>query len=301
TGILHIYDPGQSANAQTTGRQLISNTCPCTQPTVLQRQDWCPAGNCPVDATPASTVVTHLVVHHSATSNTSNDWAGVVRTIWDFHVNGNGWDDIGYNFLVDPLGNIYEGRGNNIRGAHFCGNNTGTLGHCLLGNFTDQPPESAALASLSQLLAWRACLGDIDPLGTSLHAASQANLFNITAHREGCSTACPGDSFFPNFPMFRQQVADTIANCITSVQEEPLWAATLQVTPNPTITREVQLLGLANEAITLRIFNDLGQIIDIQRLGEVDFKVAVLPETAGLYYLSIELAGEQVVRKIIKE
>lgn len=214
---LHFYQPGHSsapdANA---GPNLPADplACPCPQPEIQVREQWCPDGTCPVDATPAATTVTHLIVHHSAGGNSSNDWAATVRAIWDFHVNGNGWDDIGYNYLVDPNGVIYEGRGNDVRGAHFCGTNTATMGTCMLGTFSTITPTEIAINSLEYLLAWKSCDIDADPLGQSLHAPSSAVLNHISGHRDGCNTECPGDAFYPLFPGIRQGVQNKIlAEC----------------------------------------------------------------------------------------
>ncbi|MEL6391392.1 MAG: N-acetylmuramoyl-L-alanine amidase [Bacteroidota bacterium] len=230
----HLFDPGPTEGIAQLLPIGTSSTDDCIQPLGLIRSDWCPAGTCPEDNTPVATTVTHLPVHHSAGTNTSSDWAAVVRAIWNFHVNTNGWDDIGYNYLIDPEGVIYVGRGEDVRGAHFCGNNTGTMGTCLLGTFTNQAPTEAALASLSQLLAWKLTDNDIDPQLSSFHAASNAVLPHIVPHRDGCATSCPGDSFAPLFDELRQRVADTIASCMVSGTSAGGSLTTdLTVFPNP--------------------------------------------------------------------
>jgi len=123
---LHFYNPGHTPERNETAELRALEDCNCPQPDFQDRDDWCPAGNCPEITNPVFTEVTHLIVHHSAGVNTSSDWAATVRGIWDYHVNSNGWDDVGYNWLVDPNGVLYEGRGDDVRGAHFCGNNTVT-------------------------------------------------------------------------------------------------------------------------------------------------------------------------------
>ncbi|MBK8668457.1 MAG: N-acetylmuramoyl-L-alanine amidase [Saprospiraceae bacterium] len=74
----------------------------------------------------------------------------MVASIFDFHVNTNGWQDIGYNWLIDPNGVLYEGRGGgeNVRGAHMCGYNNNTLGVCVMGNFVSLIPSDTAIISL---------------------------------------------------------------------------------------------------------------------------------------------------------
>ncbi|NNE28031.1 MAG: hypothetical protein HKN16_00240, partial [Saprospiraceae bacterium] len=187
-----------------------SRSCPCPFPGYLDRQAWCPDNNCPPNPDPVSTSVSHLIVHHSAGTSVSTNWAFIVESIWDFHVNVNGWSDIGYNWLVDPEGIIYEGRGNGILGAHFCGTNGKTAGFCLLGDFTQWQPEPPALASLTELLAWNTCDRNLDPLGSGFHSSSGEILPRIAGHRDGCATQCPGNAFYPTLPDLRQNVRDQI-------------------------------------------------------------------------------------------
>jgi len=199
---IDLYNPGKTEEISTQEGPIaitldLENRefCPCPQPDFEGRLDWCPSGNCPTDATPVTTSVTHLIVHHSAGSNTSSDWAARVRSIWNAHVNSNGWDDIGYNWLIDPNGVLYEGRADNRLGAHFCGTNGGTMGVCMIGTYTDILPTPEALATLRNLLSWKACKETIDPLDFSFHNSSGLNLFHISGHQDGCATECPGETF----------------------------------------------------------------------------------------------------------
>ncbi|RMD75367.1 MAG: hypothetical protein D6818_01825, partial [Bacteroidetes bacterium] len=154
---MHVYSPGHSTRppGAAAAPPARPRDCPCPLPAIQTRADWCPDGSCPPDPTPTATTFSHMIVHHSASSSTASDWAAVVRSIWDFHVNVNGWDDIGYNYLVAPDGTLYEGRGDNVLGAHFCGTNTGAMGVCMMGTWTSAPPPDTALATLRDLLAWK--------------------------------------------------------------------------------------------------------------------------------------------------
>ncbi len=221
--MLRVYNPGHSQPGPWRPHAPVEerNACPCPQPSYLDREGWCPGGSCPTDPTPVPTVVTHLIVHHSAGPNSSSDWAAVVRSIWDFHVNVNGWDDIGYNWLIDPNGVLYEGRGDGLLGAHFCGTNGGTMGVCMLGNFTDVVPQQAALTTLEQLLAWKSCDASLDPLGTAFHASSGLNLHRISGHRDGCTTECPGNAFYPLLPQLRQDVQNRIDGDCSAAPQPP--------------------------------------------------------------------------------
>lgn len=232
---IHLYNPGKTPPVKTGQKQnhsksdLSQSSCPCDQPDYLSRDKWCPAGNCPPGSNPVSTSPTHLIVHHSAGSNTSSDWAAVVRSIWNYHANVNGWDDIGYNWVIDGNGVVYEGRGDGIRGAHFCGNNSGTQGNCLLGNFTDTQPSSAARDKVVELLAWQACQYEIDPVASAYHSASGFSFNGVAGHRQGCSTACPGDSFYPQMGSVRTEVEDYIDGCNEPLSYEDIYITNTSV------------------------------------------------------------------------
>lgn len=220
---LHFYSPGKTTEHGFEDSPLVeSRSCPCPQPNFKNRANWCPNNNCPPNNNPSTHQVTHLIVHHSAGTNTANDWAAVVRSIWDFHVNTRGWSDVGYNWLIDPNGVVYEGRGENILGAHFCGTNSGAEGVCMLGDFTSITPKASAFQSLTQLLAWKACDRNLYPIDRSFHPASGLNLLRVSGHRDGCNTSCPGDAFYPLLDSVRYSVIDYIDNqCNTNILPAP--------------------------------------------------------------------------------
>jgi|GEM_PF-1690835 len=216
---IHLYSPGITLPVKTGQKQNdiksdpLQSSCPCDQPNYLSRNQWCPGGNCPPSSNPASTSPTHLIVHHSAGVNSSSDWAAVVRSIWDYHVNVNNWDDIGYNWLIDRNGAVYEGRGAGIRGAHFCGNNTGTQGNCILGNFNSSSPSNSAYNKAVELLAWQSCQYNINPTSTSYHGSSGFSFNNIAGHQQGCSTECPGSNLYSQLGNLRAEVSNYISDC----------------------------------------------------------------------------------------
>lgn len=188
------------------------------KPPIITRTEWgCPDGQITTHGNPGYTTVTHLIVHHTFSPSTAinGDWAELVRSIWDFHVFTNGWADIGYNYLIDQNGMIYEGRagGDNVVGAHFSGANGGTMGVVIIGDFTSTTPPAAALNSLKKILAWKADQRGIDPVGQSRHASSGLMLKNISGHRDGPgATECPGDAFYPLLPGIRADVKSLLSN-----------------------------------------------------------------------------------------
>src|SRR5262245_46743322 len=196
-------------------KQALSTKYP--KPPVVTRTEWgCPDGQITTHGSLNYTTVTHLIAHHTAMGNETpgGDWPAIVRGIWNFHVFERGWADVGYNYLIDPNGVIYEGRsgGDNVVGAHFSGVNAGTMGVAMLGDFTDAAPATEALNSLKKILAWKCDQRGLDPTGRSLHGASQLNLNAISGHRDGPgATECPGDSFYRMLPVIRAEVKNLLS------------------------------------------------------------------------------------------
>ena len=152
-----------------------------------------------------------VIVHHTATPNdyTPDEAAAIVRGIDVFHVRSRGWDDIGYNFLVDRFGRVYEGRyggmTRNVIGAHALGFNTGSVGIALIGNFTTAKPTTAAIRSLERLIAWRLDLAHVDPVSTLTYVSNgsekwrsgvKVKLRAVSGHRDTGSTTCPGNQLY---------------------------------------------------------------------------------------------------------
>ncbi len=219
----------------------ISNTrgFNCDLPAICNRACWCE--DCPVDSTPEFTEPTHLIVHHSAGQTESDDFAAVVRFYWDLHVGTNGWDDIGYNWLIDANGVIYEGRPDGYQGAHFSCINENTVGICMIGDFTSQVPQIDARTALIDLLAHEATEHDINVLERSYHETGDFVIENISGHRDGneseygCSTtSCPGDSFYPMLAQIREQVSELPCYNDIFSETEQVEGRPLIIYPNPT-------------------------------------------------------------------
>ena len=128
---------------------------------------------------PLSDWLNTLIVHHSAL-----EYLDGPREIQRLHILQNGFADVGYHFLVDGLGQVYEGRPLNERGAHTGGYNTGTVGVCLLGNFEVVQPVRAQLDSLREVAAY---LREI------------VGISHLTGHRgfQPEATVCPGENLWP--------------------------------------------------------------------------------------------------------
>jgi hypothetical protein len=207
------------------------------QPGVVPRIDWGADESLRFDSTgkefwpPAFYPVQKLIVHHTATQNGDPDPAATVRSIYYYHAVTQGWGDVGYNFLIDEGGRIYEGRhtfdypsgsaptgedaaGNGVTAAHAVGFNSGTVGIALLGTLTNRDATPAARDALERLLAWEADHHGINPQGSSLYTnpvnGSQATFANIAGHRDVAATECPGGLFYSTLPGIRSDVAALI-------------------------------------------------------------------------------------------
>ena len=164
------------------------------------------------------------VVHHTAGTNsyTRAQAAAIVRGIEVYHVQGNGWNDIGYNFLVDRFGTVYEGRGGgitkNVIGAHAEGFNSGTVGVALIGNFMTAKPPQAMQDALVKLLAWRLDVAHVDPLSRVVYtsggnakfkAGKVVTLRAISGHRDTGPSECPGNDAYALLPAIAKRVSLT--------------------------------------------------------------------------------------------
>ena len=193
-------------------------------PPIVTRADW-HADESIRRAAPYYADGIHLaIVHHTAGSNSysKSQSASIVRAIELYHVQGNGWNDIGYNFLVDKYGQIFEGRYGGITrpvvGAHAQGFNSGSVGISVIGDYSSTSITPAARAALVSLIAWRLDLAHVDPLskvvrvsaGNPRYAAGTAITLNaISAHRDVYPTSCPGSSLYSQLPSFRTDVSKT--------------------------------------------------------------------------------------------
>jgi hypothetical protein len=155
--------------------------------------------------------VRFAVVHHTAGQNDYSraEAPAVVKAIQLYHVRGNGWNDIGYNFLVDRFGTIYEGRfggiDRNVVGAHALGFNSGSVGIALLGTYGGGAPSRAAQEALVRLLAWRLDVAHVDATssatvvsgGSERYASGLPVLMRaVSGHRDSGLTECPGDALY---------------------------------------------------------------------------------------------------------
>ena len=173
------------------------------QPPIISRAGW-GADESLTNSEPEYERPQKFVIHHTVTSNFSPDPAVAVRAVFYYHALTLGWGDIGYNFLVDWQGNIYEGRkgGDGVVGGHARRYNYGSIGIALLGNFTGTDITPQMEQALVDLIAWEADRYGIDPRKESYFIDRE--MPNIVGHRDLLQTSCPGERLYQQIPRIRE-------------------------------------------------------------------------------------------------
>ena len=168
------------------------------KPTIITRSQWGASSGTSCDSPLTGDRTRGVVVHHTAGSNSYDkaDSKAIVRATQAYHVKGRGWCDIGYNFLVDKYGQIFEGRRGGVdravRAAH-SGNlavNTYTMGVSMMGNYDVTRPSAALKAAMVKLIGWRLGTNYLPAKGTYKLGGLTLNM--IAGHRNVISTECPG-------------------------------------------------------------------------------------------------------------
>jgi hypothetical protein len=186
------------------------------KPFVISRTVWCGEPACNYSHDLEYHPVTHLIVHHTLSDNNTVDWPAHLRAIWNYHTFGLGWGDIGYHYLIDPNGNIYEGHlgGDDVIGTHANSANTGSMGLALLGDFGAVTPTNPTLNAAIELLAWKADQKDINVYESSDTLPNIGwGLPHLMGHRDvygGFGTDCPGIALQTLLPWLRDEVASRL-------------------------------------------------------------------------------------------
>ncbi|WP_345014397.1 peptidoglycan recognition protein [Streptomyces shaanxiensis] len=229
--------PSISPSPSATGPSAPPSTVP--EPPITSRADWGADESLSPDPSEYNADVKAVFVHHTTGSNDYScaESASVVRGIYAYHVKTNGWNDIGYNFLVDKCGTIFEGRKGGVDlpvlGAHTYGFNRESTGIAVLGEYTSTAASDAALASVARVAAWKLGQYGADPAGTvqltagatqknyagtSFTAGSKYTFQRISGHRDGYNTECPGGSLYAQLPTIRTWASGPVQGLkVTSV------------------------------------------------------------------------------------
>lgn len=192
-------------------------------PRIITRAEW-GAASVPPRTSAVYGEVQLAFVHHTVTANEYNpaDSAAIVLGIARYHRDSNGWNDIGYNFLVDKYGQVFEGRAGGMElavvGAQAQGYNSVSTGVACLGDFRAVGQSEPGIAAVSQLLAWKLALHGVPAEGTvtvtsaggdtnRYRSGTPVTLQRISGHRDGNGTTCPGDALYGQLPGLRANAA----------------------------------------------------------------------------------------------
>lgn len=192
------------------------------RPRIITRKGWGANENLRERGFVYTKKVKAAFVHHTASGNnySCSQVPSVIRSIYRYHVVSSGWRDIGYNFLVDKCGNIYEGRAGGVAkavlGAHTLGFNTNSMGIAVLGTFQNTKPTDASLKAIARLTAWKLGLYGGNPRGKTYLKSGGGNLYRkgknvrlnvISGHRDGFATECPGRLLYGKLGSARKTAA----------------------------------------------------------------------------------------------
>ncbi|MFA7308965.1 MAG: NBR1-Ig-like domain-containing protein [Patescibacteria group bacterium] len=182
-------------------------------PQITSRSSW-GANSSYMTWKPEYSEVKAIVIHHTAADDsriTGVDPKDMVRNIYYGHAVTYGWGDIGYNYVVDLNGGIYEGRsgGNSVIAGHASGYNPGTIGISVIGDYNVRNVEQSQFEAITDLVAYLAYKNRIDPAGT-------VKLINkiiptIVGHQDLNPTSCPGNTLYSRMEMVRIKVAEKLA------------------------------------------------------------------------------------------
>jgi hypothetical protein len=188
----------------------------------VSREDW-GADQCPPRAAPDYGEVKAVAVHHTVSLNnyTPEEAPQIVLAICRYHRNSNGWNDIGYNALVDKYGTIYEGRAGGLDqaviGAHAQGFNSQTAGVSNIGDYSSVAASDAALSATANYIRWKLGVHG-QPLSgpvtltsaggpeSRYAAGARVTLDRVIGHRDVGKTACPGDELYTQLGDIRSRV-----------------------------------------------------------------------------------------------
>jgi N-acetylmuramoyl-L-alanine amidase/FG-GAP-like repeat len=151
-------------------------------------------------------------VHHTVNANdyTRAEVPGILRSIYAYHVKSRGWSDIGYNFLIDRFGRIWEGRYGGVDrpvvGAHTLGYNDDSFAASAIGNYQIAKPSTAMIQAYAALFAWKLSLHGVNAAST--HQWVTKTWFQaINGHRDAAATLCPGQYLYNKIPIIRKLAA----------------------------------------------------------------------------------------------
>ncbi len=241
------------------------------QPDILPRSAWggsaCVAEDVTYSTrTRADVVIVHHTLHSAAANSYGpDDVADLLYAICSYHVGVRGWNDIGYNTLIDQYGRIWEGRGGGqdlpVRGAHAAGFNSASIGVAFIGDHQLSPPSQAAQDGFVDFASWRMDIAHIDPRSRPVVISADSPTYPdgvpvplraVSGHRDVSTTGCPGSVAY--------SLLDTLAERIALVEGPRLWGGWPTVDPVP--GNRVEGYQPTEFAFTLNVASDWHLTLD---------------------------------------
>lgn len=203
---------GTEGTEGTEGEAALARARVTPRPVIYSRAQW-GANERMRDASSLHYYEVHAgFVHHTVNANDYRpaDVPGILRGIYAYHTRSKGWSDIGYNFLVDRFGRIWEGRAGGVDrpvvGAHTLGYNDYSFAMSAIGNFDTARPSSAMLQAYGALFSWKLSLHGVSAASTRQRVGDRS-FRAINGHRDAGSTACPGRYLYAQLPRIRELAA----------------------------------------------------------------------------------------------
>ena len=333
---LHLIDASDGAGARRAAlaRSLLGAgaaaalpvLAPATagQPRIIARAAWAHSVAHPRVA-PGYGSVRMAFVHHTENPNgyLASEVPAMLLSIFLYHRDVRGWNDIGYNFVIDAFGRTFEARAGGIDepvvGAQAGGFNLESTGVAVLGSFSSELPPPAALRSLRELLAWKLSLHGVPATGRArvrvnpagavysrFPARAHVSLPHIAGHRDGDSTDCPGDAFYARLRAIRAGVRAlapnpthvTLALSLAPPPPGPSSTAPPEASPSPAVTARTPLelsgshtsaegapVAGAAVALQVRSVSVRGEVVRERTVAEV------ATDAAGAWSLAGRAAG----------
>jgi hypothetical protein len=228
----------------------------------------------------------------------------MLLAIYHFHRSVRGWNDIGYNFVIDLYGRIWEARAGGVDqpviGAQAGGYNAVSTGVAVLGTFMDSVPSTAALEALERLLAWKLSLHgvpssghvtvEVDPAAafyTPFRPGARVSLPRVAGHRQGDATSCPGNAFYARLPALRPRV--------TGLARTP-WV--LSLAAHPTTAVAPATVALEGRLTRLRGGPVAGATVEVQELGAATPLATLTTAADGTFSATVKFARRTSIQAV---
>ncbi len=290
------------------------------QPPIIAREAW--SGGRPPAVPPAYGTVKLAFVHNTINPNGygAGDVPAMLLAMYQFHRFVRGWNDLGYNFVVDLYGRIWEAREGGIDqavvGAQAGAYNAVSTGAAVLGTFMDVIPSDVALKALERLLAWKLSLHGVptdgavkvrvnpaDAFYTPFKPGQLVSLPRVAGHRDGDATDCPGNAFYGHLPVMRTRIthlAGAPSQLVLSARPAGTVASALNAAQSPaiapaTIALQGRLRSLTGGAVA-------GASVELQELpGQKPATLQTLITAAdGSFSATVELTRDTALQAVYR-